>query len=208
MDYYPIPKGNSGMEKTFGDFITNFPPDHDSLELSFTPTSERIRHLWRNQRLSAHFIADYFVNFLPLDKDDPVEERRIKEAKGAISYVANELLENAMKFNLEDADCKVRFGIHFLDGSDIIAVMFATNSINRFGAEKFQQFIQELLESDPEEFYIRQVEASAEDPDTKISGLGFLTMINDYQAKLGWQFEPVAPDSEISIVTAMVQIAL
>ncbi len=194
------------MYKTFGDFIKAFPPDRDSLELSFTPTSERIKHRWRSQRLSSHFIADYFVNFLPLAEGDPEAERRIKETKGAVSYVTNELLENAMKFNLEAANSKVRFGIHFIDDDEIAAVMFASNQVNRAGAEKFQIFIEKLLSADPEEMYLQQVEASVEDENAEMSGLGFLTMLNDYQAKLGWQFEALPSDPDVFSVTTMAQV--
>ncbi|EDX83320.1 hypothetical protein S7335_500 [Synechococcus sp. PCC 7335] len=198
------------MHKTFGSFIEDFPPDRDSLELSFTPTSERIRHRWRSQRLSSHFVADYFINFLPLDEGDPEAEKRIKETKGAISYVTNELLENAMKFNLTGSDhrfkSKVKFGIHFLDETEIVAVMFASNNVSRAGAEKFQMFIRKLLSADPEEMYMQQVEASAEDENAEISGLGFLTMLNDYQAKLGWQFTPLTSRDDFFLVTTMAQI--
>ena len=196
------------MCQIFGEFIETFPPDHDSLELSFTPTSERIRTLWRNRRLSAHFVADYFTNFLPLDKDNPQEEQRIKETKGAISYISNELLENAMKFNLEVVKYKVKLGVHFLDEPDLIAIMFATNSVNHQGAKKFQAFIQKLLTSDPEEFYMQQVEASAEAESVEMSGLGFLTMVNDYQAKLGWRFEPIKSDPTVITVTTMAQVSV
>ena len=194
------------MYKTFGDFIKAFPPDRDSLELSFTPTSERIKHRWRSQRLSSHFIADYFVNFLPITEGDPEAERRIKETKGAVSYVTNELLENAMKFNLEAANSKVRFGIHFIDDEEVVAVMFASNQVDRAGAEKFETFIEELLSADPEEMYLQQVEASLEDKNAGMSGLGFLTMLNDYQAKLGWQFEALPSESDIFSVTTMAQV--
>jgi len=98
----------------FGDFVKEFPPEQDCLELKFTPSSHPIRKRWRTQRLSAHFVADYFTNFLPVDEEDPTSEKRIKESKGAVSYVANELLENAMKFNEESFYYQVRFGIHFV----------------------------------------------------------------------------------------------
>ena len=196
------------MNQTFGDFIQAFSPNHDSLELSFTPTSERIKNRWRNQRLSAHFMADYIANFLPLDKDNPEEEKRIKEIKGAVSYIANELLENAMKFNLENSNSKVKLGVHFLDAASLIVAMFTKNSIDRNSAEKFQVFIQTLLASDPEEFYIQQVEASVENENAEMSGLGFLTMINDYQARLGWKFEALQSTPEIIAVTTMAQVSV
>jgi hypothetical protein len=191
----------------FGNFIEKFPPERDCLELTFTPSSQRIKQLWRNQRLSAHFVADYFVNFLPINQDDSEkDDQRIKETKGAVSYVANELLENAMKYNLETSQYKVKFGIQFLETSQVIAVMFVTNSLDRAGTEKFQAFIQELLASDPNEFYIRQVEASAEDEHAEVSGLGLITAIQDYHVKFGWKFETLQMEPEVLIVTTMAQL--
>ena len=194
------------MSQIFGDFLEVLPSNRDSLELNFTPASKRIKSRWRNHRLSAHFVADYLANFLPAEKEDPTAEQRVKEAKGAVSYIANELLENAMKFNLNVARHRVKFGVHFLETAEIIAVIFATNYTDLAGAKKFQEFIQKLLASDPEELYIQQIEASAVEENATMSGLGFLTMINDYQAKLGWQFEKVQSEPEFMTVTTMAQI--
>jgi hypothetical protein len=193
----------------FGNIIESFSPDQDSLELSFTPNSQRIKQRWKNHLLSAQFVADYFTNFLPLDINNPDDdERRIKEAKSAISYVANELIENAMKFHNLNSKNKVKLGIRFIQTDEIRAAIYATNSIDCMAAEKFQGFIQELLASDPEEFFMQQIEASAEDENAEMSGLGFITMINDYQASLGWKFELLATDSNALIVTAMAQIVV
>lgn len=193
------------MSELFGDFIEQFPPEQDSLELKFTPSSHPIRKRWRTHRLSAYFVADYFSNFLPVDENDPHSTRRIKESKGAVSYVANELLENAMKFNDEQSQYKVRFGIHFMEESEITAAIFATNSIQADRVAPFQGFIQEVLTGDPSELYLQQIEKTAAAGDDS-SGLGLLTMINDYGAKLGWRFETIAGDRPTIIVTTMAQI--
>lgn len=189
----------------FGDFINNFPPEQDSLELTFTPSSRPIKQRWKNNRLSAHFVADYFTNFLPVE-DEQNSELRIKESKSAVSYVANELLENAIKFNDGNSNYKVKFGIHFIeDVNTVTAVIFATNSIQASGVDKLKNFIEELLASDPGDMYVRQVEKSVEE-DTNASGLGILTMINDYSAQLGWKIEIIQPDSLVFTVTTMAQI--
>lgn len=194
------------MVKIFGEFLHQFPPDHDSLELTFTPTSRPIQKRWRNNRLSAHFVADYFSTFLPADVLESEQEARIKQSKGAVTYVANELLENAMKFNYDEANTQIRFGIHFLEEEEVTAAIFTTNSISLEGAQKFEAFIQELLTEDPNELYIRQVENSAEDENNDASGLGLLTMLNDYQAKLGWKFEGLSEQPKILLVTTMAQV--
>lgn len=196
------------MVQVFGDFIENFAGeehDNDSLELSFSPSSRPIKQRWRNNRLSAHFVADYLSTFFPISDDDPSSVRRKKQSKGAVSYVANELLENAMKFNPDSSDYRIRFGIHFLEEPDIQVVLFVTNAITSDGITKFKTFIEELTQSDPDELYIRQIEKSAEE-DTEASGLGLITMVNDYSAKLGWKFGHAASNSEILTVTTMAQI--
>ncbi len=194
------------VTQIFGEFIDQFPPEHDSLELTFTPSSRPIKQRWRNNLLSAHFVADYLSSFLPVDATDASTEKRIKQSKGAVSYVANELLENAIKFNQDGANYKVKFGIHFIGETEVTAVIFASNSVNPSGANKLKEFIEELLASDPNELYLQQVEKNAES-ESETSGLGLLTMINDYSAKIGWKFEP-RPDNDTIAVTTVVQITV
>jgi hypothetical protein len=196
------------MPQIFGDFVESFPRAHDSLELTFTPNSLPIKKRWRSNRISANFMADYFSNFLPVDEDDPAKKRRIKESKGAVSYVANELLENAIKFNDRGTNFKIKFGIYFIEEAEMTAVLFATNSVSAEGLDKFQKFIQELLCSDPEKLYVQQIEKSAQEENSGASGLGFLTMINDYSAKLGWKFEIVQKEPKMIAVTTMVLVPI
>ena len=192
----------------FGEFIDKFPPEHDSLELTFTPCSRPIKQRWRNNRLSAYFVADYLSSFLPVDEQDASSEKRIKESKGAVSYIANELLENAIKFTEENSTYKVKFGIHFLADNEVVAVIFATNYANSQTVNKFQGFIKELLScDDPNELYLQQLEKNAE-TESETSGLGLLTMINDYSAKIGWRFETIADGSDNIAVTTVAQITV
>jgi hypothetical protein len=188
-----------------GDFIEEFPPEHDSLELTFTPSSRPIQQRWRNNRLSAHFVADYLSSFLPLDEEDASSEKRIKQSKGAVSYVANELLENAIKFTDNNSSYKVKFGIHFIEEIEIIAVIFATNFAKLESVNKLQALIKEILSSDPNELYLQQLEKNAE-TESETSGLGLLTMINDYSAKIGWRFETVPESVDTMLVTTIAQI--
>lgn len=195
------------VTQIFGDFIEQFPPELDSLELTFTPSSRPLKHRWRNNRLSAHFVADYLSSFLPVDEQDASSEKRIKESKGAVSYVANELLENAIKFSDDTFHYKVKFGIHFIGETDVIAVIFATNCANYEKINKLQAFIKELLSSDPNELYLQQLEKNAE-TESETSGLGLLTMINDYSAKIGWKFETIPDCEDKMAVTTVAQITV
>ena len=196
------------MAKIFGDFIENLPSDRDSLEIVFTPSSRPLKQRWRNNRLSANFVADYFSTFLPFCSDDLSSKERIKESKSAVSYMANELLENAIKFNDKMMNYCVKFGVHFIENTEIKVVIFATNSITAPMADKFQRFIKELIISDLDDLYVRQIENSAEDDNIDASGLGFITAIDNYSAKLGWKFDELQDNPKIITVTTMAQITI
>lgn len=195
------------MHQIFGEFRDNLPNEHEFLILGFSPSSIPIQQRWRNNGLSADFVADYLATFFPaVDEDDDPNGKRL-EIKGAVSYIANELLENAMKFNDESWPYPIKFGLHILEiHSDLKLVLLATNSVSHKSIDKFQLFIQELLNSDPDELYVQQLEKSAEDESGGASGLGLLTMKNDYFAELGWKFETVQKDPEVITVTTMVQL--
>ena len=196
------------MQQVFGDYIEEFPPELDSLEITFNPKVRSIKQRWSNNRLSAQFVADYFSAFLPVDENNSDSDRRIKESKGAVSYVANELLENAMKFNDEESNFKVKFGIYFIENEEIKVVIYTTNSIALEKVAKFQAFLAELLAADPEKLYVTQVEKSMEEEHSEASGLGFLTMINDYSVKLGWKFQNLSTEPQVQTVTTMAQVTV
>ena len=196
------------MIEVFGEFIEEFLPNSDSLELSFTSSSQANQRRWRNNRLSAHFVADYFANLLNFDENDLANEKRIKEIKSTISYISNELLENAIKFHENTKIHQVKLGISFLEDTDTAIVIYAKNSIYSEKVQKYQAFINLLLTEDANELYVQQIETASAEEESKASGLGLLTLINDYSAKLGWKFEPESSQPEIIAVTTMVQIVV
>ena len=191
------------LTQIFGDFIDDLPPSQEYLIVGFSPSSVPLKQRWRNNGLSADFLADYFTTFFPSRQSDRAQSDRQAEIKSAVSYIANELLENAIKFNDETSQYPI--SIHLQLHNDKL-VFLTTNSISAEAAEKFQAFIQELMTSDPNELYIHQLEKSAEDESNTISGLGILTMINDYLAEIGWKFETVQKETEVITVTTMVQL--
>ncbi|MCT7971381.1 DUF6272 family protein [Laspinema olomoucense] len=190
-------------EIIFGDYLHDLPPGHDYLDLGFSANSRPIKNRWRNNLLSAYFVADYLATFLPIDDDDPQAKRRQQDYKGSVSYVANELLENTMKFHSPSDEYPVRFGIHFIEEPEKTIVLMSRNTVTLEAGDRFQAFIQELLSSDPQELYIKRMEENNED-----SGLGFLTMIIDYSAKLGWKFEPIPEHPQLFLATTLVQLVL
>jgi hypothetical protein len=194
------------MIEIIGEFKQEIPTDQEFLVIGFSPTSIPIQQRWRNNGLSADFVADYLTTFFPIGADDSESKQRQEEIKGAVSFIANELLENAMKFNDQNSDYHIKLEINLLDEDDVTVILQVTNSLNSENFDNFYTFIQTLISSNPNDFYIEQLEKNAADEHSTASGLGLLTMINDYRAKLGWKFEKSETPVKINTVTTMVQL--
>ena len=190
------------MPQIFGNFLESH-SSQEYLIIGFSPSSIPLQQRWRNNGLSADFLADYLTTFFPAYEISSLE--RQTEIKDAVAYVANELLENAMKYSYEPERHPVSIGLH-LDASNLR--FYVSNQVDPTTIESFQTFIQELLSEDPNELYIRQIEASADDEYTPTSHLGFLTMLTDYDAELAWKFEESPSVPERIIVTIMVKLTI
>ena len=51
------------MTQKFGDFIDEMPDRQEYLIIAFSPSSISLQERWRNNGLSADFMADYFITF-------------------------------------------------------------------------------------------------------------------------------------------------
>ena len=195
---------NIAVRQILGDFVLDLPPSKEYLILSFSPGSIPLRQRWRNNCLSADFLADYLSTFFLGSNNRQPDSDKQTEVKSAVSYIANELLENGMKYSTQRVSCPISIQIHL--NPDLI-IFQLTNSISVDRTRQFQTHIKTLLNSDPNELYITLLEQNALDENNQESGLGFLTMLNDYGVKLGWKFEPLLQTDDIS-VTTMVQLAI
>lgn len=197
------------MTQIFGDFCDNLPVAQEYLTLVFSPSSIPIKQRWQTNGLSADFMADYFAilvtSFFPGNKDMASEANLQAEIKSAVSFIGNELLENAMKFSDEASKHPINLTLQM--HSDKL-VFLSTNSVNAYEVAKFQEFIQKLITCDPDELYFYYIEQNTQEKSNDDSGLGLLTMVNDYQAKLGWKFETVQNSLEAVTVTTMVQLLI
>ena len=199
---------NIDMNEIIGEFSNDLPRGQEYLTLVFSPSSIPLKQRWRTNGLSADFMADYYATFFPGKEETTNEADLQARVKSAVSFIGNELLENAMKFTDDKTDYPISLTLQM--HSDKL-VFIATNSVNHQGVEKFQAFVQELTTSDIDELYMRHFEESESDSEdalqeNNISGLGLLTMISDYQAKLGWKFEAIQNELEAVSVTTMVQL--
>lgn len=188
------------MNEVFGEFIEEFPPHGYFLELNFSSWDQQNPQYWYNNRLLAHFIADYVGNLLTIDQKD-----RIEEIRNTLSYIGNELLENAIKFHVDNKNNLLKLGIYFLEDIELRAVIYTENLTLPQQVEKYQAFINSLLTQDTNELYIQQIETTASQADNEASSLGLLTLVNDYAVKLGWRFKSASIDSEMITVTTMAQ---
>ncbi len=193
------------MTQIFGEFNEILTPSQEYLVLQFSPSSIPLKQRWRNNGLSADFIAYYFMTFFPGSEENGDTDSKQAEIKGAVSYIANELIENAMKFNDETSPHPISISLHLHQDK---LIFLTTNSISPENVSDFQAYIQQLITSDTEELYISQLEKNAEDETCTASRLGVLTMINDYLAKVGWKFETVQEEQKIITVTTMVQLTV
>ncbi|WRH66037.1 MAG: ATP-binding protein [Planktothrix sp. GU0601_MAG3] len=189
------------MTQIFGDFVEVPPTSNEFLVIGFSPSSIPLKHRWRNNGLSANFMADYVTTFVPKSEDDPATANLQNEIKSAVSFIVNELLENAMKFSDYTVNYPISIQLYLKTDRLIFVVV---NSINQEKFESFQLFIEKLIHSDSQELYIEQVEKSLDSENS--SGLGYLTMINDYLARLGWKFEALQTEPKVLTVTTMVQL--
>jgi len=171
------------MADDVGDFKESLNAIRDGLELTFSPSALPLQQRWRNNGLSADFLADYVTSFFPRDESDPASHVRQADIRGAVAYVANELLENAMKYSLDHGVQPTTIRVILAEDGIIFT---EANTTDRERGEAFRGFVREINESVPAEMYLRQLERTAEG---RGSGLGLLTMVNDYGAHLAWRFE-------------------
>lgn len=191
------------MTRIFGDYCEGQPNSPEFLIIGFSPSSVPLKQRWRNNGLSADFMADYLTTFFLGSEDDPASMRRQAEIKSAVGFIANELLENAMKFNDETSSYPISIQLQLHPNH---LMFFTTNSIPPQKVNGFQSYLEEITSCDPEEMYVRQLEKNALEEESTSSRLGYLTMMSDYMARLGWKFETVQKDPETIAVTTMVQL--
>jgi hypothetical protein len=190
--------------QTFGTFRDDIPESQEFLTLNFAPSSTPERQQrWRNYGLSADFLGDYFANFFP-GGDVPESTINLKDTiKATVSYIANELLENAVKYSDESVLLPVSITLRLFDQDIVFQV---TNYANQAVAQQYQEFVQTLQAADIDELYTQQLEKTALGEGG--SSMGILTIIQDYAAQVGWRFEQLMENPSISKVTVMMHLVV
>jgi hypothetical protein len=184
--------------QTFGEFTDTIPASDEYLTLHFSPSSAPRRRRWGNYGLSADFLGDYFAAFFPGDEVPDSKINRQNTVKAAVSYIANELLENAVKYNQDTENLPISISLYLYERQ---IIFHAVNYAETSRVEQYQQFIAQLLTSDIDELYMQQLEKTATGSGS--SSMGILTMMNDYSARFGWKFESLAPTPNIFRVNVL-----
>jgi hypothetical protein len=190
--------------QTFGQFKDNIPESQEYLTLNFTPSSTPQRQQrWQNYGLSADFLGDYFSTFFP-SEDVPESSINLKDTvKATVSYIANELLENAVKYSVPSPHSPISIALHLFDQDIIFKI---ANYADQAVAQKYQDFVQRLQSADIGELYTQQLEKTALGEGE--SSMGILTVIHDYAAQGGWRFEPLIDNPTVSKVTVMMHLVV
>lgn len=162
------------MKRQIGsvDFTTKFRKKATRLEFKDGPLDLR----WHHCGVTSDFLSEFCVTGFSGNHS------KRKDAQHSISYLVNELLENAVKFRASDV---IVIESQLADNEFRLCI---SNSLDETVANDFQQILCDLVAGDPGELLIERIEMNAADPESKGSGLGLLTLMNDYGARLGWTF--------------------
>lgn len=190
------------MLEKFGNFVE---PDRgrEFFIISFSASKRPFQQRWKTNSLSAEFLAEYWGTFFPVTRPSEVESHN--EIRDAVSYITNELLENALKFNCNASSDVICIGI-YLVSSDLF--FYITNSISDKDADSFRPYIERLLCEDISSLYLDRIERNAAEGGEEFSRLGLLTILNDYNAELAWKFEKPDETCDAYRVTTMVRLAV
>ncbi len=191
----------------FGRFIDSLENSKEYLTISFSPSASARQQRWRNYGLSADFLGDYFATFFPGSGKEPgsVDDLMQRDTvKAAISYIANELLENAIKYHTERSQDPISISLFLYE--DYI-VFQSLNLVEPVLAEHFKGFIQDILNADNiDTAFAQQLEQAATGQGE--SHMGFLTMICDYGVEFGWGFKPSPHHGDLVQVNVQAYLSL
>ncbi len=153
-----------------------------------------ISHNWRRCSLTADFLARYYSYYFPY-REKATDRISRDTAENTISYILNELLENTAKYS-DASETAVEVAVHLRERDILFQV---SNHVSEKRAGDFTRLVTDMLRGNPQELYLAQLERN-----TDSSGLGYLTMINDYGVSLGFMVEKNADD----VFTVSVQASM
>ncbi|MCB9745357.1 MAG: ATP-binding protein [Alphaproteobacteria bacterium] len=137
---------------------------------------DQVDMAWEHCGRTADLVAQHVYSLLAAQ--DPVPT-----ISHDIAYVANELIENAWKFNAGGP-------IHVSGAyEDKRIVLHVSNSLAPERREGLTALVRGFEGRDPGELLVERIEENLESGREGQSGLGFITLMADYGAELGWCIE-------------------
>jgi hypothetical protein len=157
-------------------------------ECSLGIKSDDLFRSWRRVSLSSDFLARYYSYYFPYREKARGTLSR-DSAENSISFVLNELVENTAKYSdAEDKNVSIRVWL-----LESVLLFSVSNFITGKLSGPFHSLAQEILSGNAEELYLKRLERNTEEGGGG-SGLGYLTLINDYGINLGFKFEKAGDD--------------
>ena len=144
---------------------------------------------WHHCATTSDFVADIFALRFQSSRNDYLEVRH------SIGYLVNELIENAVKFRATG-----EIMIEASMDTDTFKLK-VSNHVNGDTAAEFKTLLAEITVGDPGDLLIQRIEANAADPEKTRSGLGLLTLMNDYGAHLAWIFSSADEKDRVFLET-------
>lgn len=142
---------------------------------------------WEYCGLTADFTGNYLCNVM-LQGAKAVSLS--DETAHAIRYIVNELLENTLKFRCLE-------NIIFSCAIDADELVFMTaNTVNSSILPALVSKLENISNGNTETMFFERLEKNAASETQTGSGLGYLTMINDYGAEIGWKIESIPDEKE------------
>ena len=180
------------MSAFLGEYLS-LPQLENEIALTYWPYRYPLQ--WSQGGKIPEFVANYLAS-IEAERGSPASS----DVKVTVSYLLNELVENSVKFYLSGT-IRIRVGMY---EDEIVLVV-----INQIATEQKPNLVHqfsELLKSDPEAIFIARMEAVDGPSERGSSNIGLLSMIMDYQAKLGWNFVQVADNEKRFWMHTMVRV--
>ncbi|MCB1635985.1 MAG: hypothetical protein KDI51_15460 [Xanthomonadales bacterium] len=133
---------------------------------------------WSHAGRLADYVATYFATYLRV-----VGARMQAEGGAFLAYAVNELVENAVKFGQGG---QIEISASVVEDELVLRVASAAPSET---AGRYLSVVEEIADGDPLVLFMERVERNAAEGPSAGSGLGLLTMMTDYGARLGWCFD-------------------
>ncbi len=168
-------------EQQDGNVLEQPPGEQPSLVVTLHPDAYPLK--WE----TASQMVDFFIQYAGFFFEGPTHEQvadylEHQEVEDALAYILLELVENAMKFNTAG---DIDVGLEMLENELRFVV---GNQIGPDDVDRIQGIFQELHSDSPDDLLVQRIEANVANPHSLESGVGFLTIMSMYGARLGWRF--------------------